>query len=364
MPVCCRRRRVLAFVLGVLAISLLGLAPRPAVGDPIGDKKAEAERIASRVAELNQRIEVLAEQYNDASLQLETIKAQVAEAQAKVDQTKAEIAADRKQLQLFAVRAYVDGGSTDALPLILHSNDGTDAGQRRGYLDAAVGDRHQLVDQLAATQEDLDAEISALGAAQAQAEQVTAELESKKAEAESAVGEQRSLLAKAEGELAELVRQEQERQAAEQARRAAARQQQQSTSRASRGDSGSTGAAPSPNRGAAAAVAEAKQQLGVPYTWGGASPSTGFDCSGLTMYAWRAGGVSLPHSSSAQWSSTTHIPMSEIQPGDLIFYGSPIHHVGIYVGGGQIIHAPHEGGVVQYDSVYYWDALVGAGRVS
>jgi cell wall-associated NlpC family hydrolase len=110
-------------------------------------------------------------------------------------------------------------------------------------------------------------------------------------------------------------------------------------------------------------VAEAKRQLGVRYTWAGSSPSTGFDCSGLTMWAWRAGGRSLPHSSAGQWSSTTHIPMSAIQPGDLIFYGHPVHHVGIYVGGGQIIHAPHEGGVVQYDSVYYWDDLVGAGRV-
>lgn len=102
----------------------------------------------------------------------------------------------------------------------------------------------------------------------------------------------------------------------------------------------------------------------MPYVWGGSSPSGGFDCSGLTMWAWAQAGVSLPHNSVAQWNSTTHVSMSAIQPGDLIFYGVPsIHHVALYVGNGMIIHAPGTGRSVRYDSVYYWDELVGAGRV-
>ena len=76
------------------------------------------------------------------------------------------------------------------------------------------------------------------------------------------------------------------------------------------------------------------------------------------MVAWRAGGVSLPHYSGAQYSSTTHIPMSAIQPGDLIFYESPSQHVALYIGGGQIIHAPHPGGVVEYASLYYENMIV------
>jgi cell wall-associated NlpC family hydrolase len=82
------------------------------------------------------------------------------------------------------------------------------------------------------------------------------------------------------------------------------------------------------------------------------------------MWAWAHGGVSLPHNSVMQWNSTTRVPMSAIQPGDLIFYGQPqIHHVALYIGNGTIIHSPGAGQVVRYDSVYYWDELVGAGRV-
>jgi cell wall-associated NlpC family hydrolase len=102
--------------------------------------------------------------------------------------------------------------------------------------------------------------------------------------------------------------------------------------------------------GAATAVAAAKSKLGSPYVWAAAGPSS-FDCSGLTMWAWAQAGVSLPHSSSMQYSSGTKVSTSSLQPGDLVFYGSPIHHVALYVGGGQVIHAPQTGDVVRYASV-------------
>jgi cell wall-associated NlpC family hydrolase len=102
--------------------------------------------------------------------------------------------------------------------------------------------------------------------------------------------------------------------------------------------------------GAATAIAAAKSKLGSAYVWAAAGPST-FDCSGLTMWAWAQAGVSLPHSSSMQYSSGTRVSVSAMQPGDLVFYGSPIHHVALYVGGGQIIHAPQTGDVVRYASV-------------
>jgi cell wall-associated NlpC family hydrolase len=102
--------------------------------------------------------------------------------------------------------------------------------------------------------------------------------------------------------------------------------------------------------GAATAVAAAESKLGSPYVWAAAGPST-FDCSGLTMWAWAQAGVSLPHSSSMQYSSGTKVSASSLQPGDLVFYGSPIHHVAMYVGGGQVIHAPQTGDVVRYASV-------------
>ena len=120
----------------------------------MADKKAEAQRIAGRVAELNEQIEVVAEEYNAAQLELETIQADIAAARAKVEQTKVEAEARRLQLQNYAVRAYLDGGSTGSLPIVLGSADGNDAGRRKGYLAAAVGDRQTLIDQLASAEED------------------------------------------------------------------------------------------------------------------------------------------------------------------------------------------------------------------
>jgi cell wall-associated NlpC family hydrolase len=94
------------------------------------------------------------------------------------------------------------------------------------------------------------------------------------------------------------------------------------------------------------AVAYAKSKIGNAYVYGAAGPSA-FDCSGLTMAAWSQAGVSLPHSSSAQYSSGRHISESELQPGDLVFYYSPISHVGMYIGNGKIVNALNPGaGVV------------------
>ncbi|MFM7064359.1 MAG: C40 family peptidase [Actinomycetes bacterium] len=101
-----------------------------------------------------------------------------------------------------------------------------------------------------------------------------------------------------------------------------------------------------PSSGVGAVLAKGRSVFGVRYRWGGTSPSTGFDCSGFTSYAWRAAGVSLPHSSRAQYAATQRVSLSQLQPGDLVFYGSPIHHVSIYIGGGQVMHSPHTGSVV------------------
>ncbi|MGI8576366.1 MAG: NlpC/P60 family protein [Nocardioidaceae bacterium] len=106
--------------------------------------------------------------------------------------------------------------------------------------------------------------------------------------------------------------------------------------------------APSPPASgrAATAVSYALAHLGDPYAWAAAGPNA-FDCSGLTMAAWGAAGVSLPHSAAMQASMGTPVSTSQLQPGDLVFYYSPISHVGMYIGNGQIVHAPHSGSVVQ-----------------
>lgn len=117
---------------------------------------------------------------------------------------------------------------------------------------------------------------------------------------------------------------------------------------------------PAPSGGAGAAIAFAKKQLGEPYKWGATGPDS-WDCSGLTMRAWAAGGISLPHWSVAQYQVSTPISRANLRPGDLVFWGSSgspssIYHVAIYLGGGQIIHAPRTGRDVEIVSIDYWRA--------
>lgn len=115
---------------------------------------------------------------------------------------------------------------------------------------------------------------------------------------------------------------------------------------------------PSGSGGAQRAISFARAQLGEPYVWGAAGPSS-WDCSGLTMAAWRQAGVSLPHYSVAQYYAGTPISAGSLRPGDLVFWGSSsdpgsIFHVALYIGGGQIIHAPRTGRPVTVESMYYW----------
>ncbi len=125
------------------------------------------------------------------------------------------------------------------------------------------------------------------------------------------------------------------------------------------GDNGGGGSSGESSK-AAIAVATAKAQLGKPYVWAADGPDA-FDCSGLTMYAWAAAGVSLPHSSADQINYGTRVSLDNLEPGDLIFYYSPIHHVGMYVGNGMIIHASTEGEPVKYGTLEH-APIAGASR--
>jgi peptidoglycan DL-endopeptidase CwlO len=123
------------------------------------------------------------------------------------------------------------------------------------------------------------------------------------------------------------------------------------------GQSASIPASPGGNT----AVQVALAQLGKPYIWGASGPN-GFDCSGLMLTGWKAAGKSLPHSSRAQYAATTRVSVNQIRPGDLVFYGSPIHHVGMYIGNGQMVEASRRGVPVRTRSIFRKD-MVGVGRV-
>ncbi|MET0578918.1 MAG: NlpC/P60 family protein, partial [Ilumatobacteraceae bacterium] len=112
---------------------------------------------------------------------------------------------------------------------------------------------------------------------------------------------------------------------------------------------------------AGTAINAAMSQLGTAYRFAAAEPGVAFDCSGLTSWAWGQAGVGLPHQSRAQFASLPHVPIEAAQPGDLLFFYSPISHVSIYLGGGQQVHAPNSGTTVKVAPVN-WGKVVGVGR--
>jgi peptidoglycan DL-endopeptidase CwlO len=121
------------------------------------------------------------------------------------------------------------------------------------------------------------------------------------------------------------------------------------------------GPPPAPNPNAQTAIAAAYSVIGTPYVWGAADPNVGFDCSGLTMWSWGQAGVSLPHSSEAQYAALPHVDRSNLEPGDLLFFYTPISHVAMYLTPSTMIDANHPGDVVNVRPIN-WDSFVGAAR--
>jgi cell wall-associated NlpC family hydrolase len=118
-----------------------------------------------------------------------------------------------------------------------------------------------------------------------------------------------------------------------------------------------------PNHAAQVVVDTAMAQLGKPYVWGAAGPSS-FDCSGLSLYAYSAIGVRLPHSAAMQSTMGTPVSQASLLPGDLVFFYSPVGHVGVYIGNGQIVHSPTEGDVVKVSDIAYMGLYAGARRLT
>jgi cell wall-associated NlpC family hydrolase len=203
--------------------------------------------------------------------------------------------------------------------------------------------------------------------------------EREKARAEALQAEHERIMNSASAELRQMIEAEKERERQEAAAQAAlARQRAAAASSATtavtvaptassggEASSGSSGgsapSAPLPSgSGNAAAASVAMQYLGVPYVWGGASPS-GFDCSGLASYAYAQIGKSVPHYTGAIWAAFPKVPSDQLEPGDLVFFNG-LGHMGIYIGGGQYVHAPHTGDVVKVSSLGDRSDYVGAVR--
>ncbi|HXR42885.1 MAG TPA: NlpC/P60 family protein [Acidothermaceae bacterium] len=341
-------------IVALASASTLALIPAVAHADP----KVTAASAQARLQALSDRAEILSEQFNAAQAKLDAAnralaadKAAIAKAQKNVDATRALVAG-------VASGAYESGGLSTANEL-MSSGEPEVALQKAAILSMLADQRGQQLRNATAARNKL-AQTQVAANQQAKAIQALhASLTAQQKTLDAMVAQQEALLKASQGQIAA----DNAKAAARAAQAAAAARSNRSMIRAA----APRAAAPqvivpvSADGRAAAAIRYAYAQLGKPYRYGGAGPNS-FDCSGLTMRAWQAAGVSIGHNAAGQYYSTPHVSRSQLQPGDLVYFGHPIHHVGIYIGGGNMIEAPYTGANVRITNFGYRHDYAGASR--
>ena len=366
-------------VVAVLSSTVIGLA-RPAAGDAISDAKAKAAAIEAQLSQAQNEMSALSQQYDQAKYHLSQINSSITTTQANIASDQKQVTKDKATLAKAAVANYISDGSASAQNPIFSGNEET-LGATTEYNQIAEGDISLAVDNLHTAESQLNTQESQLQGEQTQAQNQVSVEQNAVAQNQQAISSQQQALSQEQGQIATLIQQQQQAElaAAEQAAKAkqaaaqaavtaAATAQQQSAGAAAAPAAALSQAAPPPTAaGGAGAVQAAESQIGVPYVWGGESPKgsadPGFDCSGLTAWSWGQAGVGLPHYSGAQMADSTPVPISDLQPGDLLFYGpGGSEHVAMYVQPGEMIEAPYTGATVWLTSLRLGDGFVGAGR--
>ncbi len=323
----------------------------------------EVEAAKQRLAGLQHDFEVLAEQYNDAKYRLSLTEQKLAESRSQRESAERQAHVAEERLADRAVQAYLGTGSqVDGL---LGAESIGEFSDRLEFMGAVAEGDAQIARQAMNARQQADWAADRFADIRAERQRQVTSIENQLDRLDSMIEEQASLYEQLNQDRQEfLAYVEAQRAALEQARQQASLDTQPDTTSDTGGSGGSGGYTPPVNASAAQiAVSAALSVQGTQYVWGSADPNVGFDCSGLTSWAWAQAGVSIPHSSAAQYS-LPHVPLGSVQAGDLIFYYSPISHVALYIGGGRIVHATHPGpdGAVHVESMYGYDNPVGASR--
>jgi peptidoglycan DL-endopeptidase CwlO len=339
---------------GLLARALLGacLIAGTLIASPnlqAAPDEVDLERAKERLLELERDFELVVERYNLVHERLEKLQAEMAAKELVVGTIERRMASKVDAAVSLARELYKSGATGAAISSVLSSDSLAELETRVEYLRSSEAAQAKVFERLDVDRIKLEREIEALDDARAKALATEQELAELRSDIEQKLEGQRDEIAAINA-------------AIERAERRAARQAA-ATARALglvEVDLSNIKPAPAPNARAQAAVDAALSQLGKPYQWGASGPDS-YDCSGLTMWAWAHAGVSLPHNSGAQYSATKRVPRPDLAPGDLLFYGNPIHHVTMYIGNGQMVEAPYTGAHVRVTSVARSD-YVGAGR--
>jgi cell wall-associated NlpC family hydrolase len=305
--------RRIALVTATLAAVTVGSPLMAATADP----KPSLNQLKTQVEDLYSEIESLTEQYNGQRERLKQAQRSAGLAKKTLVKSQTDLEEKRRKAGLFAQDAYMTGGVGSSLALAM-------SGDPEGYLDRAATTYALQLQQ--------GEEVSQITKAMDIAERAKASANAREVEVKKLVSDLsshqdkiRKLVAKTETSLF----------------KRALSQAGQTSGRVTRID------IPIAGKGKAAEATKwaLTQQL-KPYVWGAAGPNS-YDCSGLVMWAYQKVGISLPHYTGDQWTAGTHVSRKDMRPGDLVFFYSDLHHMGIYIGGGMMVHAPRTGDVVR-----------------
>jgi cell wall-associated NlpC family hydrolase len=315
------------------------------------------------VAELERRLELAIEQYNDANVRLHEAEKRLAETRRILDDAEADATRARGRLEDRAVEAYTGMGSQ--VDVLLEAQNMSELSDRLQYMGAIAQSDADLATEADAAGQRAEWAAEQHASAVQDAEALVQQRSNNLDDIRRMLDEQRTLYEHTNEEYQQYM-------AAQEAALAAAEAAADDPAPAppTGGDAPTpppdVGVPPPPPNASAAQIAvnAALSVQGTQYAWGQADPSVGFDCSGLTSWAWAQAGVGLVHSSAGQYASLPHVSLSAIQPGDLLFFYSPISHVALYIGSGQMVHARHPGpgGGVQVTSLSAYDPAVAAAR--
>ena len=360
------KRTAVVFLAALVAA--LGIAGVAGSSPSIGSKEAEAQQIIGQIDALDAELGVAIEAYNAAQVRLDEIEAEQRVNERRLRIAKRNLKRAQANLSERLVALY-RAGEQSAVEVILGATtldellDRADAVERVSEQDA------RIVREVRAFRAEVKQREAQLRRARAQQADLVAQRAAHRAQIEAQLAERERLLSSVRDEIARM-------QAAEQRRQEQLAQEAENRLGSSGGGGGSSAASSGagfisstfggdspPPAQYGGVVGIAMQYLGVPYRWGGASPS-GFDCSGFVMYVYSKVGVSLPHNAAMQYSYGSPVSYANLAPGDIVFFNG-LGHNGIYIGGGQFIHSPHTGDVVKISSMSGWysSTFVGGRRL-
>lgn len=366
--------------------ALLTVASSATANPSIDSKQAQAQAILAEIRQTDGKLEQAIESYNYANDQLGQIDADLSSNSHHLAVARKSLGAAQANVAERLRSLYVNGDTAGAVEVILGAESLDDLLNRLDMVERVSDQDAKVLQDVKAFRKEVEHRRERLRSARESQRRVLAERASRKQWIEGQLAEQQRMLAGVQDEIKQMQAEEARRQAviAAQARaRLAAQQEADNAARAAASATAIaaataptaelapiatadatptediTPAAPPSQYGGVVGIA--MQYLGVPYVWGGASPS-GFDCSGLVSYVYAQVGVSLPHHAASIYNLGTPVAYSDLQPGDLVFF-SGLGHVGIYIGGGQFIHAPHTGDVVKISNMADHGSYVGARRL-